>query len=57
MVVAEIFRLCTQGIEKGVLIRRESSMDKEFHFQNWFRDRLKETGLNFDSSSTVRIAK
>lgn len=30
------------------LIRRESRQDKEFHFQNWFKARLAETGLNFE---------
>ena len=31
-----------------MLIERESSRDKEFHFQDWFKKRLTETGLNFD---------
>jgi hypothetical protein len=31
-----------------VLIKRESAKDKEFHFQNWFAQRLSETKLNFD---------
>lgn len=43
-----IFRQCVEGIQKGMLIRRESSTDKEFHFQNWFEARLKETRLNYE---------
>jgi hypothetical protein len=30
------------------LIERVSTTDKEYHFQNWFRARLNETGLNFE---------
>ena len=37
-----------EAIDAGVLIERESSKDKEFHFQNWFMSRLVETALNFD---------
>ena len=43
-----IFRRCVEAIEAGVLIQRESSKDKEFHFQNWFMARLEDTSLNFD---------
>ena len=32
----------------GRLIRRESTKDKEFHFQNWFRAQLEETGFNHE---------
>jgi hypothetical protein len=45
-----IFRRCAEAIESNALIERESRRDKEFHFQNWFRDRLFETGLNFEPS-------
>jgi hypothetical protein len=31
------------------LIRRENRQDKEFHFQNWFKACLIETGLNFEA--------
>lgn len=44
----EIFRFCVQAIESGHLIERESRKDKEFHFQNWFGERLAATGLNFE---------
>lgn len=33
----------------GSLIHRESQRDKEFHFQNWFQDRLAETGFEHES--------
>ena len=48
MTVSLVFRRCVEAIRQGSLIRRESSTDKEFHFQNWFRQRLTETGLNFE---------
>jgi hypothetical protein len=38
-----------EAIRAGKLIKRESSTDKEFHFQNWFRARLQETKLHFES--------
>jgi len=37
MTVVPIFTHCVQAIRKGVLIRRVSGTDKEFHFQNWFQ--------------------
>jgi hypothetical protein len=43
-----IFRHCVRAIKDGALIRRVSSTDKEFHFQNWFRRRLEEIRLNFE---------
>lgn len=43
-----IFAYCVEAIDAGVLIERESSQDKEFHFQNWFMDRLIGTTLNFE---------
>lgn len=49
MLVVKIFAKCVQAIQGNKLIRRESRQDKEFHFQNWFRERLQETDLYFDS--------
>jgi hypothetical protein len=46
--VVKVFRRCVEAMQRGVLIERESSRDKEFHFQNWFRRRLEETGLHFE---------
>jgi hypothetical protein len=48
MTVAAVFHRCVEAIRQGLLIERESSRDKEFHFQDWFKKRLTETGLNFD---------
>ena len=48
MVVHDVFKHCVEAIRKGVLIRRVSSTDKEFHFQNWFKSRLEELGQNFE---------
>lgn len=46
--VAQVFRRCVESIGEGSLIVRESSKDKEFHFQNWFRARLEETGILYE---------
>lgn len=46
--VPSVFFRCVEAIRDNELIRRESSTDKEFHFQNWFAARLEETGLKFD---------
>lgn len=43
-----VFAECVAAIERGDLIKRESSKDKEFHFQNWVQARLKRTRLKFD---------
>jgi hypothetical protein len=48
MTVLPIFTRCVEAIRKGVLITRETTRDKEFHFQNWFIARLKETGLAYE---------
>jgi hypothetical protein len=48
MTVVPVFTRCVEAIRGDVLIVRESSKDKEFHFQNWFKNRLEETGLIFD---------
>lgn len=37
------------AIQRGELIEREGRSDKEFHFQNWFQQRLESLKLNFDS--------
>jgi len=43
-----VFRRCVEAIRDGVLVVRENARDKEFHFQNWFEARLRETGLNYE---------
>jgi hypothetical protein len=44
-----IFVECVRAIKDGELIQSVSAKDKEFHFQNWFQDRLLRLGLNFDA--------
>lgn len=46
--VVSIFKACTGAIDRGTLIRRQGRRDKEFHFQNWFQNRLDEVGLSYD---------
>jgi len=46
--VSAIFRQCVRAIRDGKLIEREGRRDKEFHFQNWFAQRLGEIGLDYD---------
>ena len=50
MTAEKIFLECVRAINRNVLIKRESSNDKEFHFQNWFKDRLTATGLHFEQA-------
>jgi len=47
--VFSVFKCCATAIHTTKLIQRVSRQDKEFHFQNWFRSRLKETRLNFET--------
>lgn len=46
--VFEIYTACALAMAQGALIQRVSSTDKEFHFQNWFADRLEGAGVRFD---------
>lgn len=48
--VFDIFLSTITAITQGVLIRSISRYDKEFHFQNWFEERLGELGVLFDKS-------
>lgn len=45
----DAFLACEKAIREGKLIKRQSRKDKEFHFQNWFRDRLAEAGILSDA--------
>ena len=45
-----IFAACVNAISQGVLISRVSSTDKEFHFQNWFEERLRDADVLFERS-------
>ena len=44
-----IFKACVKAIQDGVLIEREDKNDKEFHFQDWFKNRLEAMDLKYDS--------
>lgn len=46
--VLPIFKRCIEAIRDGAFIKRVSRTDKEYHFQNWFEDRLKETRFNYE---------
>lgn len=46
--VFDVFRRTVDAIRNGELVRRETRQDKEFHFQNWFRERLRDTGLEHE---------
>lgn len=48
MTIIPVFTRCVEAIRQGALIVRESTKDKEFHFQDWFKKRLEEIGLNFE---------
>ena len=43
-----IFRECVDAISKGKLIKRANKKDKEFHFQNWCQNRLKDLNIHFN---------
>jgi hypothetical protein len=45
-----VFKHCVNAIKGGSLIERVSATDKEYHFQNWFKARLAETGFNFETA-------
>lgn len=44
----EIFLACDEAVRRGILIHRATRQDKEFHFQDWFRQRLDELGIHYD---------
>jgi hypothetical protein len=46
--VYELFRLIVAARDTNKFIHRENRSDKEFHFQNWVKERLTETGLHFE---------
>lgn len=48
MTALVVFQRCVEAIQQGELIERESSKDKEFHFQNWFKKRLTTTTFNYE---------
>ena len=48
IVVVDVFLQCDQAIRRGRLIHRTSRADKEFHFQDWFQERLDELRVLYD---------
>lgn len=46
--VFQVFNECAAAVRGRRLITRESRQDKEFHFQNWLRERLDATGLKHE---------
>lgn len=44
----DIFAECVRAIDDGDLIQAVSAKDKEFHFQNWFQQRLIKLMMQFD---------
>lgn len=46
----DIFEECVIAIQSGELIESISSKDKEFHFQNWFQNRLQKLTIHYEGS-------
>jgi hypothetical protein len=46
----DVFEQCVQAQLAGELIESVSARDKEFHFQNWFQNRLQNLNIHFDGS-------
>jgi len=46
----DVFEQCVLAVQAGELIESVSAQDKEFHFQNWFKQRLASLTLHFDGS-------
>lgn len=44
----ELFLACDAAVQRGILIRRASRQDKEFHFQDWVSARIAELGIPYD---------
>lgn len=44
----DMFAECVRAIDSNELIQAVSAKDKEFHFQNWFQQRLANLGLDYD---------
>jgi hypothetical protein len=47
--VVDIFIACHGAVRDGILVRRANRQDKEFHFQDWFGDRLRMLQIDFDT--------
>lgn len=45
----DVYAECVRAIRGGELIKSVSAKDKEYHFQNWFQDRLVNLRIDFDA--------
>lgn len=48
--VFDVFEQCVLAVQAGALIESVSAKDKEFHFQNWFQNRLHSLAMHFEVS-------
>ncbi|RYG12173.1 MAG: hypothetical protein EOO07_19470 [Chitinophagaceae bacterium] len=46
--ILDVYKACHEAIRDGILITKESAQDKEYHFQNWFKERLITLNAAFD---------
>lgn len=46
-----VFKTCVDSIKSNTLVKKESIHDKEFHFQNWCGERIRDAGFNTDDVS------
>lgn len=46
----DVFEQCVLAVQAGELIESVSAGDKEFHFQNWFQNRLQKLDTHFEGS-------
>ena len=46
----DVFERCVLAVQAGELIDSVSAKDKEFHFQNWFQNRLKQLDIHFEGT-------
>lgn len=46
----DLFEQCVLAVQSGELIELLNSKDKEFHFQNWFQNRLQKLDIHFEGS-------
>ncbi len=46
----DVFERCVRAVQAGELVESVSAKDKEFHFQNWFQQRLRGLKLHFEAS-------
>ena len=52
--ILPVFKRCVEAIRAGALIKRVSQSDKEYHFQDWFKERLEEARFHFEVAGRNR---